>query len=345
MPRETLASASSSSSTSSSGANNPPPEDAWVDAYQRLLPQWQSLSSIIPISISRVNQVDAQRLDIEMSAMLKEQLVKVFSLVKPGLLFQYEPELDAFLEFLIWRFSIWVDMPTPGNALMNLRYRDERAIEPRGKERVWKDLDSLWYCVATVGGQYIWSRLQSFSAFRRWGDSEQRPLARRAWTLIQRIEGIYKAASFGNLLIFLYTGRYRNLIERVLQARLVYGSPNMNRAVSFEYMNRQLVWNEFSEMLLLLLPLLNSSSIKKFLHPFSKDKSSNSGVDDAVCPICLASPNIPFLALPCQHCYCYYCLRSRCSAAPSFRCSRCNEPVIAMQRHGGSINRVTTQKQ
>lgn len=49
------------------------------------------------------------------------------------MLFQYEPELDAFLEFLIWRFSIWVDKPTPGNALMNLRYRDERAVEPRGK--------------------------------------------------------------------------------------------------------------------------------------------------------------------------------------------------------------------
>ncbi|MCI14603.1 peroxisome biogenesis protein 2-like, partial [Trifolium medium] len=25
----------------------------------------------------------------------------------------------------------------------------------------------LWYCIATVGGQYIWARLQSFSAFRR----------------------------------------------------------------------------------------------------------------------------------------------------------------------------------
>ncbi len=36
----------------------------------------------IPISISRVNQFDAARLDVEMSAMLKEQLVKVFSLVK-----------------------------------------------------------------------------------------------------------------------------------------------------------------------------------------------------------------------------------------------------------------------
>lgn len=40
---------------------------------------WQP---VIPITISRVNQVDAGRLDIEMSAMLKEQLVKVFSLMK-----------------------------------------------------------------------------------------------------------------------------------------------------------------------------------------------------------------------------------------------------------------------
>ncbi|KAG5537737.1 hypothetical protein RHGRI_025001 [Rhododendron griersonianum] len=340
MQRETLA----SSSTSSSSYNNPPPQDAWVDTYLRLLPHWQSLTPsnqpIIPISISRVNQVDAHRLDIEMSAMLKEQLVNVFSLMKPGFLFQYEPELDAFLEFLIWRFSIWVDKPTPGNALMNLRYRDERAIGLGGKVRTGLEGpgltvgQKLWYCVATVGGQYIWARLQSFSAFRRWGDSEQRSVARRAWTLIERIEGIYKAASFGNLLIFLYTGRYRNLVERALKARLVYGSPHMNRSVSFEYMNRQLVWNEFSEMLLLLLPLLNSSSIKNFLHPFSKDKSSSSGGDETLCPICLVTPTVPFLALPCQHSYCYYCLRTRCSAAQSFRCTRCNEPVIAMQRGG-----------
>ncbi|KAL7236130.1 hypothetical protein ACSBR1_019406 [Camellia fascicularis] len=242
MPRETLA--SFSSSTSSSGANNPPPEDAWVDAYQRLLLQWQSLSlslprsasasvqsiaddednvdsgssdeaaknaldeSIIPISISRVNEVDAQRLDIEMSTMLKEQLVKVFSLVKPGLLFQYEPELDAFLEFLIWRFSIWVDMPIPGYALMNLRYRDERAIEPRGKDfglkglRRKQKIEFLRSIRVNFQVDEDYKRMVILTPFL------QRPLARRAWTLIQRIEGIYKDASFGNLLIFLYTGRY-----------------------------------------------------------------------------------------------------------------------------------------
>lgn len=40
------------------------------------------MQSAIPIAISRVNQVDAGRLDIEMSAMLKEQMVKVFSVMK-----------------------------------------------------------------------------------------------------------------------------------------------------------------------------------------------------------------------------------------------------------------------
>ncbi|CAI9290526.1 unnamed protein product [Lactuca saligna] len=79
----------------------------------------------IPIAISWVNQVDAGRLDIEMPAMLKEQMVKVFSVMK-------------------------------------------------------------------------------------------RSLARRLWFIVQRVEGFYKAASFASLLVFLYTGRYRNLIERAI---------------------------------------------------------------------------------------------------------------------------------
>ncbi|GAB4850220.1 peroxisome assembly protein (Peroxin-2) [Ancistrocladus abbreviatus] len=331
--------------SSSSCTVQVPPEVAWLDTCQRLLPLWTSFSlshrSAVPITISRVNQIDAARLDVEMSAMLKEQLVKVFSLMKPGMLFQYEPELDAFLEFLIWRFSIWVDKPTPGNALMNLRYRDEQRTEVRAKVRIGLEgpgltlAQKIWYCIATVGGQYFWARLQSFSAFRRLGDSGQRSSIQRMSILLQRLEGLYKVASFSNLLLFLYTGKYRSLIERALRAGLVYGSPNMNRSVSFEYMNRQLVWNEFSEMLLLLLPLLNSSSVKNLFHPFSKDKSADSANDETVCPICQKSPTIPFVALPCRHRYCYYCLRTRCSAAPSFCCAWCNEPVTAMQRQGG----------
>jgi peroxin-2 len=40
-------------------------------------------------------------------------------------------------------------------------------------------------------------------------------------------------------------------------ARLVYAQPVMTRIISFEYLNRQLVWQEVSEVLLFVLPLLD----------------------------------------------------------------------------------------
>ncbi|KAG8084992.1 hypothetical protein GUJ93_ZPchr0010g10606 [Zizania palustris] len=54
---------------------------------------------------------------------------------------------------------------------------------------------------------FCFSKDFSFSAFRRWGDPEERPLASHAWGLVQRAEGLYRACSFFNLLLFLYGGR------------------------------------------------------------------------------------------------------------------------------------------
>ncbi|KAE8657611.1 Peroxisome bioproteinsis protein 2 [Hibiscus syriacus] len=309
-----------------------PEEDAWVTPNQMLFPLWHTLSlsyqhSTLPISISRVNQFDAARLDVEMSAMLKEQLVKVFSSMKPGMLFQYEPELDTFLELLIWRFSIWVDKPTPGIALMNLRYRDERAMEIRGNDRTGLEgpgltiTQKMWYCIAAVGGQYIGARLQSFSAFRRWGDSEQ-----RGWNLMQQIEWLYKAASFGNLLIFLYTGRYRNLIERALRARLVYASPNMNPAVSFEYMNHQAIIHKLATGFKNFERCCCSFSLFLTRQPLNVFSVRYQRIRVKVLQM---MPLIVPSAGQVQHFLMLLYLVS--SGAPSFRCPRCNEPVAAMQ--------------
>lgn len=55
---------------------------------------WQST---IPMEISRVNQVDAARLNIEMLAMLKEQLVKVLSLMKLKSCRQLHPRIEVFM--------------------------------------------------------------------------------------------------------------------------------------------------------------------------------------------------------------------------------------------------------
>ena len=57
----------------------------------------------------------------------------------------------------------------------------------------------------------------------------------------------------------------RSLLERVLRMRLVYQRVNMAHAISFEYLNRQLVWHELSEVLLFLLPLINVGRLKRFV--------------------------------------------------------------------------------
>jgi peroxin-2 len=53
------------------------------------------------------------------------------------------------------------------------------------------------------------------------------------------------------------------LTERTLHTRLVYGEPHAQRMVSYEYLNRQLVWRELSELALFVLPLVSGPSLRR----------------------------------------------------------------------------------
>ncbi|KAF5827318.1 Pex12 amino terminal region-domain-containing protein [Dunaliella salina] len=93
---------------------------------------------------------------------------------------------------------------------------------------------------------------------RAWGILD----ARLGWRLVQGVETAHRAAALLNFLAFLAGGKYRSLLERLVGARLVYKQPSMARVISFEYLNRQLVWHEISELLLLLLPLLDAAKFR-----------------------------------------------------------------------------------
>ena len=41
---------------------------------------------------------------------------------------------------------------------------------------------------------------------------------------------------------------------------------------------------------------------------------------------------VPFVALPCEHKFCYYCLRSHTEAEPGFKCPACGTVIRAMRR-------------
>lgn len=76
---------------------------------------------------------------------------------------------------------------------------------------------------------------------------------------------MHSIAAFVSFLVFLVNGRYRTLVDRILRIRLTPPSTQVSREVSFEYLNRQLVWHAFTEFLLFLLPLVGISRWRRWL--------------------------------------------------------------------------------
>lgn len=66
----------------------------------------------------------------------------------------------------------------------------------------------------------------------------------------------------------------------------------------------------------------SSSNIAELLRPLGP------------CPICSTSDIlVPFVAHPCRHIFCYYCLQSHCAADSDFQCPVDGERVDALQRY------------
>lgn len=88
---------------------------------------------------------------------------------------------------------------------------------------------------------------------RGWGELDESDIKYKVYNVLQKGEKYWKAFSLLNFLIFLWNGRYRTLIDRMLAMRLVYSKKSMNRQVSFEFLNRQMVWHAFTVSILMYL--------------------------------------------------------------------------------------------
>ncbi|KAF5827321.1 hypothetical protein DUNSADRAFT_866 [Dunaliella salina] len=82
-----------------------------------------------PLHILRSSALDAGRLDTELTSLLGEQLSKVFALFNPGRVMEWDAEINAVLNLLVFGASVWQSptAATPGSALLNLKYRSEDA--------------------------------------------------------------------------------------------------------------------------------------------------------------------------------------------------------------------------
>ncbi|KAK3257997.1 hypothetical protein CYMTET_32938 [Cymbomonas tetramitiformis] len=283
------------------------------------------------LRVLRVSQLDAERLDTELVELLKDQFKQVFSFFKTGARAASSPEMQALVELIVYGCSVGVGNPTPGCALLNLRYRDERTAGS-GEQRTGLEGEPLslgqrfLLGLFTVGAKYGLARLGGIAHSPRYQDSATPTWKYLLFWTLRSWETWYRCAHLANLITFLRNGRYRSPVERLLQARLVYDKPAMNHAISFEFMNRELVWHELSEMLLFLLPLIPAARIRQqvgkmaaALWPTSNAMALPArhsvellarGPEPLQCHLCETAPiRVPFEASPCGHSFCYYCLR------------------------------------
>lgn len=214
----------------------------------------------------RVGQVDAELLDEELVGLLREQVgdaLKYVGGVGSDLKEEWSAEILLALRAVLFKLTVWDHDATYGAALQNLRYTDARHDGPVlvPPSRVQKGL----YGLVTVGGKYAWTRLEGWLLRHDNGFEEPDPRIQKLARLTSVAENVHAAAAFVSFLVFLLHGRYRTLLDRILRIRLAPPTSQVSREVSFEYLNRQLVWHAFTEFLLFVLPLVGINKWRRWL--------------------------------------------------------------------------------
>jgi peroxin-2 len=325
------------------GNRSSPP--IWKKDYENNLPLLNNYSEElvkngIPKTetfIMKANQLDSLALDEEVYSLLQAQLFKSFKFFKRGILNEYKPEINALLQLIIFKFSIFDSDSSYGQQLQNLIYID--AFSQNSKNIKLKLWQKVLFAVFVIFGKWFCERLNYFSIKKIWALRPSTNWKKKASDWMLKLEKIYKALNILNFVFFFYETKYISLVNRVLGMRLVYNRKNISKALNFEYMNRQLVWHGFTEFLLVAIPLVNFERIKSFFtKTFRQKKIENktgnqnqSNVQEDICLFCSNNILVPYQT-NCDHTFCYYCLKTETMMNPSLKCPECNTNIKSFQR-------------
>ncbi|XP_043463543.1 peroxisome biogenesis factor 2 [Leptopilina heterotoma] len=261
--------------------------------------------------VSRINQIDAQQLDHEIYEIFRTQSKQITKDVRPGIIDKWQPEIDVFIKFLIWFYSLRKGDATFGQQLLNLKYN---GINQR-KAIIHFLLANLprYIQERVIDSQYIIiSRDKKLKNYFEWTAN-----------IIRIIELV-------NLILFLHRGTQPNLIERLLGISSQSSITNRPRNIGYSYMTRELLWHGLIELFTIGLPMVNFYYIKqKWNQLWMKTRGERKIVNirpllDLMtnCPHCYQRPILPRHA-GCRHIFCYYCLQAYFTATDTFPCPEC----------------------
>ena len=211
----------------------------------------------------RVGQVDAELLDEELLELLKGQVGEALKYYGPHLRDDWAQEILLILRVVLFKLSIWDHDASYGASLQNLRYADARAENSLfARPTKWQ---KGFYGLFTVIGRYGWGKWENWLVDQEGGYTAPSDTVERLSRITLWASTTHSMAAFASFLVFLINGRYRTLTDRLLRLRLTSPTSQVSREVSFEYLNRQLVWHAFTEFLLFLLPLVGISRWRRWL--------------------------------------------------------------------------------
>ncbi|KAI2641148.1 Pex12 amino terminal region-domain-containing protein [Xylaria nigripes] len=213
--------------------------------------------------VFRVGQVDAELLDEDLVKQLRDQVGEALKYFGSNLRDDWSSEILLVLRAILFKLTVWDHDATYGAALQNLKYTDARRRGPvLTPPSHWQ---KSMYGLVTVVGKYGWEKWENWLLNQDNGYDEPSPWVRRFSSLTTKITTLHSMAGFASFLVFLLHGRYRTILDRVLKMRLAPPTSQVNREVSFEYLNRQLVWHAFTEFLLFILPLVGVNRWRRWL--------------------------------------------------------------------------------
>ncbi|KAF9464416.1 Pex12 amino terminal region-domain-containing protein [Collybia nuda] len=240
-------------------------EDAWNDAQTTLSSIRDALNANDSPDprIIRVGQLDSELLDQELVHLLQEPLERAFSLLSASVKAKFAPELTLLIQVVLYKLSIWNTGASYGAKLQDLRYvvpsSSRKSFTPSGLPRQIL----LIHGTMTILLPYLHAKLRTHALSSAWPDAPSSDRRRKAWNIMTSLESIYTLLGLTSFLAFMWDGRYRTIVDRLLHMRLVPSRRLVKRDVSYEFMNRQMVWHAFTEFLLFLLPLVSARTIRR----------------------------------------------------------------------------------
>lgn len=273
---------------------------------------------------SRVEQLDALELDKEVLYVLKSQVTNAIKFLPLSFQNKWEPEVDTLLQIVILQLSLRGVGSTFGQQLLNIQFlksQKKTALLAIIIPILLKYFHTRAGDVALkIGSEKL---IQVLETAARWGDIS------------------ITAGSLINLLLFLHSGYYPNLLYRLFGIQMSYSSPKgRQRQVGYTHMTRELIWHSFIELLVFVLPLINYHYLKRLVlkilmlgstGPKLKPSAGNtvSLTLNSTCAVCSKRPILPH-HMDCVHVFCYFCLQANILADPNFACPECGNRASGM---------------